>query len=602
MEPLRVRKSGGWTGIAAALAVAMACGMASTLASAAGTGQPDTPPGTSQGASPDTPRIAALRAASGMIATLLPPPRVSTRQRGLSLTPCESTFRGAPGEEEGRQYVCGVLTVPQDWAHPDGRNLDLHYVVARATGPVSSDPARREALLPLAGGPGQSAVTLPIDQYRDLRRDRDIVLLAQRGSGHGQRLGVEECMLLALDNDRDATQLQNVIDAMARRRAGDSGHADPLSSASAGAQVDDLCWRAFAGQRLDLNQFTTANSARDVLELLRALGYARFTLHGVSYGTRLAMTIMDMLPRMPAAPVLRAVVLDSPFPPSVYLLSSLARNPQEPVLQMLDDCAVDAVCNLTYPNLKTRLPALLAHLAAQPLMPPGALVGVEEAVAELGDFSQSRAAWMPRLIDELERGQLSTYRALHARRVGEGEAAVRLRGASLRDGSAPSILSLRSVMQGRLAHYLNQTVHCNEDMGFERLDDALAAMRAAPLPQFADASWLREQAALCTHWPVAVAPRAVKAPVSSGVPTLILQGAYDPTTPVWMGRLAAHELSNSRLVIVPQQGHGVWTSDDNCIGPIATSFLRVPGAPLDLHCVAARRVRWAMPDTALPAD
>ena len=50
-----------------------------------------------------------------------------------------------------------------------------------------------------------------------------------------------------------------------------------------------------------------------------------------------------------------------------------------------------------------------------------------------------------------------------------------------------------------------------------------------------------------SNWPMEAAARQVKDPVSSSVPTLILQGAYDTRTPVWMGKRAARELENSTL-------------------------------------------------------
>jgi pimeloyl-ACP methyl ester carboxylesterase len=91
------------------------------------------------------------------------------------------------------------------------------------------------------------------------------------------------------------------------------------------------------------------------------------------------------------------------------------------------------------------------------------------------------------------------------------------------------------------------------------------------------------------------APVQVKDPVSSTVPTLILQGAYDPRTPVWMGKRAARELENSTYVLVPQAGHEIWAFAGDCTGQIATAFVQDPDAELDLSCLDARQPQWALP-------
>jgi pimeloyl-ACP methyl ester carboxylesterase len=638
-------------------------------------------------AAPARPLLAELREQLDQVGIILPPPRLSTRRPGLSRGPCDTGFGYAPGEIEGATFYCGTFTVPQNWARPDGRNLDLRYQVARAT---SGQPAH-EALLLLAGGPGQSAVTLATEQYQALRRDRDIVLLAQRGTGFGQRLGVEECLVLALGREQDAPQVRHILDAMRSERAARARGQASFAGTPAGARVDQLCWRAFAAQRLDLNQFNTENSARDLVELVKALGYAGFDLHGVSYGSRVAMTIMAEMPRYPDPPTLRAVVLDSPFPPSVYLLSALARSEQDQVLQLLGECEADSVCIQAYPSLRSRLHKLLDRLAIHPLYANDATVSADDLVHTLADLRGSRAAYMPRLIHELERGETATYLALRTHRLGEtepgtpaarqtpadpvpafmsqaftvvgagGQGAVfgfmedvppllagpdpvtALRGylnasfsgdtrdkllalaapltpaalaaspaikqwRAARDAAAErspdetaalEIMQKRALAQSATAHYLNQNIHCHEDMLFERLEDALNAMHDMEFPQFANEASLRAQAALCSYWPVERASLAIKDPVASSVPALILQGAYDTATPVRMGRRASRELANSRLVVVPQQGHEVWTGADACVDAIATAFVLNPGAPLDLACLEARRPKWSLPDAAL---
>jgi len=111
----------------------------------------------------------------------------------------------------------------------------------------------------------------------------------------------------------------------------------------------------------------------------------------------------------------------------------------------------------------------------------------------------------------------------------------------------------------------------------------------------ANLNLIRSEAVLCAGWPVAAGASSLKVATSSGVPTLVLQGAYDASTPVVMGRRAARELTNCRLVIVPQQGHEVWTKADNCAGRLAIEFLSTPAQWPDETCLERRRPRWALP-------
>ena len=147
-----------------------------------------------------------------------------------------------------------------------------------------------------------------------------------------------------------------------------------------------------------------------------------------------------------------------------------------------------------------------------------------------------------------------------------------------------------------LAQPLYNTIHCQEDLPFESVDDVIDSVSELDFPQFVDLDKIQATANGCLNWPVEPASRQVKNPVSSDVPTLILQGAYDKATPVYMGRLAATELENSIFVLVPQQGHEVWKTSGGCVGQIANDFIQDPAADLDLSCLEIRQPQWALPD------
>jgi hypothetical protein len=118
------------------------------------------------------------------------------------------------------------------------------------------------------------------------------------------------------------------------------------------------------------------------------------------------------------APTLRSVVLDSAFPPSVYALSALPRNPHDPVLQLLRECRQDQACRTAYPNLEQRLQQLLSQLESAPLAVDDHTIA---AARVLTNLTRTRSGYMPKMIAELEQGRIDTYLALRNNEVGTAE-------------------------------------------------------------------------------------------------------------------------------------------------------------------------------------
>lgn len=310
-------------------------------------------------------------------------------------------------ETEGETYSCGIYTVPIDYANPDGQTLNLTYVVLKAN---AADPLP-DPIVYLAGGPGQSSVVTAGDGlYGDLRQSRDLIFPAQRGTLFSQRLGLEECISLLADQISE-DEMETFVNEVSNGNKPDDTlpYTDYLAAYSENAGlVNGRCHEAFNSAGLDPAQFNTANSTNDVVGLVAALGYDSFNLHGVSYGTRLALETMR---RHPEANI-RSVVLDSPAPPTEQRLADNVLSAHTIVLRLFADCEADAACNAAYPNLIERTNVLMAQLAEQPLVIGDQTISVDEFRAQLTDLSMTRANYLPRLIAELETGDATTYQAL----------------------------------------------------------------------------------------------------------------------------------------------------------------------------------------------
>ena len=104
------------------------------------------------------------------------------------LTPCQITH---PLRLTVVAAECGVLEVPENPAPPAGRLIGLH--VARV--PAINRRKQADALFVLAGGPGQGAEDFYASvapAFSRIHRDRDIVLLDQRGTGASHALTCPE--------------------------------------------------------------------------------------------------------------------------------------------------------------------------------------------------------------------------------------------------------------------------------------------------------------------------------------------------------------------------------------------------------------------------
>ena len=359
------------------------------------------------------------------LAAIAPPPKLSDRKPGIHTTPClpESVPADA-GEVEGKDYYCGVFTVPQNWDEPDGRNLDLAFLVVKARG----EKTEPDPLVALAGGPGASAfLSTFVHKYASVLRERDLILFDIRGVGLSQRINYEECLVLALQNGAPVEEIGAIMRVAGKVFLSNVG----IEPEEGGVQfmdpetplINKACGEQFTGQGLDLNQFSTAANARDTVEIVKALGYDRFNIDSVSYGTRLAMTIMNNLPGYPDAPELRSVILDSAFPPSVYVIRTRVRSEHDFLPELMKECMTDVACSAAYPDLSGRFARLLARLEKEPLTVGDQTVTLQDVVLQLaGLHYTTRAGYIPKMIAELETGVLETYQALREHKAGSLDA------------------------------------------------------------------------------------------------------------------------------------------------------------------------------------
>lgn len=443
-----------------------------------------------------------------------------------------------PCEWQGIQVECGTLTVPEDHASPDGRAIDLFFVRVRATGEAVDDP-----VFYFSGGPGTSASRSArglAEEQAPLRRTRDFVFLDQRGTGQSAPLRCETppgpARLLGPIFDRGETQ---------------------------------ACRAALEGGA-DLRKYTTADAARDLDLVRRALGYERLNLIGTSYGTRMAWTYAAMYPAHA-----RTLLLVGPVPPGFRVPLPFARGLDVALEGVLASCEADADCHAAYPSLRRDADRAFARLREGPVAVQaierveGAEPVTVDASMTYGEFAESvryalytpgRARALPMMLTRAAAGDYGPI----------AEAAV----ANRRNLA-------RAIAQGM---YLSVT--CAEDLPFIGDEDERAGSEGTRLGPYR----VRQQREACEQWPRGAAPHpSTTQPVA--VPALVEAGVYDPATPLVEARRAMELLPNGRLLEVAHGGHSLaGLGIDACLVEIERQFIeRGDARGLDTSCVETAR-------------
>lgn len=344
------------------------------------------------------------------------PAIAQTPRYPITVIPCPTVL--PPNEIEGETITCGLFTVPENYAAPNGRQIELTYAVLHSR---SLSPAP-DPVMDLRGGPGgstleSSALEVRTKIYEPLRQTRDIIVLDQRGTQFSNRLGCAPAVLAATKIllDPDSPYAGTLDPLQAQMRARFPNASDDLITLYA---AFDLCARILENHGNDLSHYNTPNSAQDVVNLTAALGYGPINLYGISYGTYLAQRIMANHPDR-----VRSVVLDSTVPLQANKYEAIVRDLEVSFLNLVEDCEADAACQAAYPNLAERTQALLNRLdeapltLAEPITPLGQTTPIERVTAaefasliELMNHHPGQIApYLPLIVYELEQGITTTF-------------------------------------------------------------------------------------------------------------------------------------------------------------------------------------------------
>lgn len=247
-----------------------------------------------------------------------------TQSQAIALTDC---VLSSPNIQDQVAAKCGLLTVSEDASNPQGRQINLNVAVVPA---IKRSP-EPEPLFILVGGPGQSAIEVfPVmfATFFRIHRDRDIILVDQRGTGKSHPL---QCM----DAEDESLEEEQVISLLKE------------------------CPNKLEA---DLRYYTTDIAMQDLDAVRSALGYESINLYGASYGTRAALVYLKLYPER-----VRSIMLDAVVDPAFVLYQDAAQDGQRALDLFFERCQTDEVCRSTYPDVRSEFDALVKKLEEEPV-------------------------------------------------------------------------------------------------------------------------------------------------------------------------------------------------------------------------------------------
>ncbi len=449
------------------------------------------------------------------------------------------------------QSDCGYVTVPELHAQPQGRTIQLGVVRTRSSGRApAADP-----LVVEQGGPGDSTIGdivnggLPkFPELPALLKGRDLIFVEERGTRfakpflfcpehHGHNIAVAKGEILYTD----ASWIQ-------------------------------ACNQRLKAQGINPSAFNTRENAADIYAVVKTLRYPQFNYYGVSYGTLLGQYVIAQADQHKAK--LRSVILDGVVRPDVDFNLASSHTFSYALRNVFQACAQDPKCNAAYPKLEQTFLAIVDELNRKPLPLTLTIPSSKQPFITKLDGNAFVMAMVPYLARPYS-------------------------GESTRGSSLPRFIKAAS--QGNFA-WVAEALSDLEPPGAKEMYHTVLCARARSIrvapaqvlppayPQLVPLG-LRDAEAVnraCEVLQVEQKPPFVYR--NRQIPTLVLNGSYDPVTPAPYGEAVAKNLTTATVVTLPGVGHGALFAPGStpaaaCVTQIAADFLARPTTTPDSRCV-----------------
>jgi pimeloyl-ACP methyl ester carboxylesterase len=469
-----------------------------------------------------------------------------------------------PPNIKPEQTKCGYVEVRENRREPTDRTIKLAVLVVKNL----LGKANTTANIVLNGGPGGSAqgdiFALGDPSYLNTYAGEfDLIYFDQRGSGQSQpRL---ECP----SEQSAAARLQS----LAARTLSDAEDYEKEVAQNVAAGL--RCRDALVAKGYNLNAYNTFESAGDINDIRKVLGYKQLNIDGKSYGSYLAQIALRDYPS-----VIRSVNLEAIINPRQDWLSESPLSFDRSRIEVFRACATTPACNKAFPNLNQAFESIYRQLE---VTKPTIDVPVSETetvpVQVDGDF------YLFVLTQYLYDPSFIPYVPLYVYVAKSGDYGF---FASLLSGFIGSDA-------GNSAGMYNSVV-CSDVVQFTPEQVVRSNMsRTTPLYQQQLGLSALVANKICQKW--GVRPDvAARNPVFSDKPALLQTGYFDPITPPNYTTSVSFQLRNNTVAFYPAGSHGATRlsyapgDEGSCAQGILTSFFKTPSVKPNTAC--AGRPAW----------
>ena len=470
----------------------------------------------------------------------------ATASAEATAAPGSGSMTGTAGSSEGTDdatFSCAVITVPLDYAKPQGETISIAVKKRAATGDHPQG-----ALFINPGGPGDSGVAFAEQANTSFAPE---LLSAYDVIGFDPR-GVGSSTTITCTTDDDSANTAEPSPTASAGAASGTGSFEEWSEATQQSfqELADQCAANTKPAAL-LDHVDTVSAARD-LDILRALaGQEKLNYLGFSYGTYLASVYAETFPGNTGR-----MVLDGAIDPSLSLAEQglgQAKGFEQALRTYVDYCQASTGCPLsggTDAGVQ-QVRNLITSANSSPLATsdPNRTVAGSDIVTALSEYLYTtEQAWAP-LTSALD--QAINYRDGSLFAAQEDQAA-----ASKDDsgGAFQAVSCLDYPVEGDTATWAAQ---------YEE------AKRVAPI--FGDSSTGMDL--VCSVWGHNGTRKPTQIHAHGAAPILVVGTTGDPATPYAWAQSLADQLDSGQLLTWEGTGHTAYGGDAPCINDAVDTYL-----------------------------
>ena len=447
------------------------------------------------------------------------PPSGKARSAAATPSPAIATPGSVAWTDCGGGFQCGSVTVPLDYAHPIAGTIDI----ALNRYPATDRANRIGSLLINPGGPGVSGVDWVRDSafaFAILNRRFDLIGFDPRGVGKSSPV---RCL------DAPAQDAFNALDSVL----------DDPAEKQAAIQADQDYAAACAQRSANVLPFVdTASAARDMDLIRAALGDAKLSYLGFSYGTYLGQMYAHLFPTR-----VRALSLDAVVDPAISfndLILAQVVGFEQNLRAFLADCTARKTASPPCEWAQSgdpyaKLIALMQRLDTNPMPVGNRLLTRGLAMTGVLWRAYYQPTW-PLLERELAQ-------------IDRGNGALMLASADDYNGRNADGTYTNELDANNAINCLDHPVPTDISAY-----DALGPAFAKASPFFGP--WIQYSTLPCAFWPAKPTQTVGPLRADGAPPILLVGGTNDPATPYAWAQGVHQQLAGSVLLTRQGNGHG----------------------------------------------